>query len=179
MKLKHSLTGLFLAGTLGLATASSPSVDSVSQAGAIGVYDSRAIAVAFVSSTETNDYLSGQMKDLDSMLKRAEARGDHTLAASLRQLGPDMQKRLHQQGFAAAPIDDIMAHVEQHLPQIAKEAGVDFIVSKWELDYQSSLAKPVDLTEAIAKHFDPSAATMRAMRELMAQEPVALEDLKE
>lgn len=179
MTLKQSLSGLILAGTLGLATASSHSQDSAtSDSATIGTYDSRAVAVAFIRSAEMKEYLGGQMQELESMLKRAEAAGDEALASGLRALGPQMQQRFHNQGFGAAPIDDIMALVKAELPAIAKEAGVEFIVSKWELDYQSKRAQSVDLTERIAQHFKPDAATLRTMRELMGQDPVPAKDLK-
>jgi hypothetical protein len=179
MTIKQSLPSLILLGTLGLTTASSQTADpTASMAATIGVYDSRAVAVAFIRSAETSEYLSGQMKDLDAMLKRAKVSGDAELAASLEKLGPQVQRRFHEQGFGAAPIDDIMVRVKAELPQIAKQAGVDFIVSKWELDYQSEQAEAIDLTEAIAEHFHPDEATLRAMRELMKQDPVPIEKLK-
>jgi 1,4-dihydroxy-2-naphthoyl-CoA synthase len=46
------------------------------------------------------------------------------------------------------------------------------------LDYQSEQAEAIDLTEAIAEHFHPDEATLRAMRELMKQDPVPIEKLK-
>ena len=41
------------------------------------------------------------------------------LAADLNALGPAMQQRFHHQGFGGAPVDDILARIEDRLPAIA------------------------------------------------------------
>ena len=89
------------------------------------------------------------------------ARAPGTPGAALDALGPAMQKRLHEQGFGTAPVDDIIARIEDKLPDIAKEAGVDVIVSKWTLTYRSPAAKFVDVTGLIAAEFDPDAVSWR------------------
>ncbi|MBC8405005.1 MAG: hypothetical protein H8E15_07250 [Planctomycetes bacterium] len=144
----------------------------------VGTYDSRAIAIAFIRSEKMSEYLQKQMADFGTLRQRAVDQGDHDLVKSLDEIGPAMQRKFHEQGFSGASIDDILATIESRLPAIAKEAGVDLILSRWEIDYRSSSAQALDLTELIAAEFKPNEATLKAMREIMKTEIVPANQLK-
>ncbi len=75
-------------------------------------------------------------------------------------------------------MDDIIARIEDKLPGIAKEAGVDVIVSKWTLAYRGPAAEFVDVTDLLAAEFDPDEATRKGIREIVETEPVPLDQLK-
>ena len=141
----------------------------------VGTFDSRAIAVAYVHSDGFKERLRALMADLE----RAKAAGDGELVAELEALGPAMQKRIHQQGFGTAPVDDIIARIEDELPRIAGEAGVDMIVSKWALAYRGPSAQSVDVTDRLAAEFDPDEATLKTIREIVATEPVPLDEIED
>lgn len=106
----------------------------------VGTFDSRAVAMASVRSTAFTEYLRAQKADVGQAIERAKAAGDQSLLADLDALGPAMQKRIHEQGFGTAPVNDILAMIRDKLPRIAKEADVDVIVSKWNLTYRSPAA---------------------------------------
>ena len=42
------------------------------------------------------------------------------------------RKQSHRQGFSTAPVDEILEHIKDDLPKIAKKAGVGSIISKWD-----------------------------------------------
>ena len=71
-----------------------------------------------------------------------------------------MQHRMHQQGFSTGSVTEIMEKISDALPEIAREAGVSVIVSKWEITYESSAADLVDLTSQLVALFDPSEQTL-------------------
>jgi hypothetical protein len=144
----------------------------------VGTFDSRAVAVAYVQSGAFRDYLAAQQADVAQVLERARTAGDEKLVAELEALGPAMQKRLHEQGFGTAPIDDIIARIEDRFPDIAKEAGVDVIVSKWTLTYRSPAAKFVDVTGLIAAEFDPDERTLRMIQSTVETEPIPLDKIE-
>ncbi len=143
----------------------------------VGTFDSRAIAVAYAQSETFRSYLGAVKPEISSALEHAKAAGDRELIAGLEALGPTMQKRLHGQGFGTAPVDDILARIEDKLPGIAAEAGVDLIVSKWVLTYRDPAAKSVDVTDLIAAEFAPSERTWKMIHSTVETEPVPLEEL--
>jgi hypothetical protein len=143
----------------------------------VGTFDSRAVAVAYVQSDAFRDYLVAQQADVAQALERARTAGDEELAAELAALGPAMQKRLHDQGFGTAPVDDIIARIQDKLPGIAKEAGVDVIVSKWTLTYRSPAAKFVDVTGLIVAEFDPDERTLKMIQSTVETDPVPLDEI--
>ena len=147
------------------------------QAVMVGTFDSRAVCVAYVQSEAFNSYLREQKADIDHAIERARAQGDVDLVADLEQLGPAMQKRLHESGFGTAPVDDILARIADELPAIAEEAGVDLIVSKWQLTWQAPGTELVDVTDLLVAAFDPSERTLESVEQLRRHDPVPLDQL--
>jgi hypothetical protein len=143
----------------------------------VGTFDSRAVAVAYVQSDAFGEYLLAQKSDVAQILDRAKTAGDKKLVAELGALGPAIQKRLHEQGFGTAPVNDIIARIQDKLPNIAKEAGVDVIVSKWTLTYRSPAAKFVDVTSLIAAEFDPNERTLKMIQSTVEAEPISLGEI--
>lgn len=169
-------TDLLLAGLLALALGAQGVAEaSENPTAVVGTFDSRAIAVAYVQSGAFREYLVAQKTDVDQALERAMAAGDESLVAQLSALGPAMQKRLHEQGFGTAPVDDILARIEDRLPAIAEEAGVDLIVSKWTLNYRNPEVRFVDVTDLIAAEFEPSERTLKMIRSTVESEPIPID----
>lgn len=139
----------------------------------VGTFDSRGVLFAYVASAEFKQ----EMAALHAELEQARKAGDDERVAELDALGPQMQERIHAQGFGTAPVDDIIARFEDRLPTIAEETGVDVIVSKWTLSYSSPTAKFVDVTEQLAAEFNPDEATLERMHELLATDPLPPEQL--
>lgn len=141
----------------------------------VGTFDSRAIAIAYVQSDGFQAFLAGKHAEL----ARAREAGDAAQVAALEAFGPQLQERLHRQGFAAAPVDEIVARIADDLPRIAERRGVDVIVSKWALAYRRPGAKLVDVTDDLAACFEPSEKTWKSIHEIVRQDPVPLEQLEQ
>ena len=180
MKKLHAGMGLLLGGLLVLTLAAQePAVSPQAPRVVVGTFDSRAIAVAYIRSDAHAKRLNKLRAEVEAALAEARAAGDEARVAELEARGPALQRKAHQQGFSTAPVDDILVHVEDQLPAIAKEAGVDVIVSKWVLTYKRPTASFVDVTEALVAEFDPDEATMKVIKQLLATDPVPLDQLGE
>lgn len=176
----QSGTGVLLGGLLVLTLGASkaPATGEPPKV-VVGTFDSRAIAIAYIRSDDAEEYLRAQKADVERVLGRARAAGDLELVAALDALGPGMQARIHEQGFGTAPVDDILARIEDRLPEIAKAAGVDLVVSKWALAWRDPAAQVVDVTEPLAAAFEPDAETWKVIRSIVKTDPVPRDQLKE
>jgi hypothetical protein len=87
------------------------------------------------------------------------------------------QRRLHEQGFSTGSVIGIMTRVKESLPAVAKEAGVDIIVSKWEVNYQSSNIEVVDVTDKVAALFHTSERGKQWLQQIPKQPPVPIEQI--
>jgi len=117
----------------------------------IGVYDSRAVAIAYGGSP----CMEEKMAKLKERMKAAKEAGAADEIARLETEGKSLQAALHKQAFSGAPVDDLLHCLP--LPDIQKEAGVARLVSKWnkaELEKYSE-AKTVDVTMALVDAFHP------------------------
>ncbi len=72
----------------------------------------------------------------------------------------------------------MLGHIRDQLPDIARRAGVDVIVSKWAITYSAPGAKFVDVTDLIIEPFEPSERTRRIIRELRERPPRPLEEIE-
>ena len=141
----------------------------------IGTFDSRALAMAYYRSEPFRRH----MTDLHRQLDEAKANGDDERVQELERHGPELQRLVHRQGFSTWPVDNILEKIEAEIPQIAAQAGVDVIVSKWDIVYQQSGLEFVDVTDLIVVPFEPSEETLQVIREIREQEPVPVEELTE
>ena len=131
----------------------------------LGVFESRAIAVAYVPSR-----FSTAVKKLMEEYKKAEASGDTKRMEELKKEGSRQQDRLHRQGFGNAPVDDLLEHIKGSFPDVCKAAGVDAIVTG--VVYRSAGVETVDVTDLLAKPFEPSAKTLQHIEELKKHPPL-------
>jgi hypothetical protein len=82
----------------------------------VGVYDNRAIAVAYAPSKY--NLVQDKMKQYEE----AKKAGDSARAKELQDWGAKHERQLHRQGFGRVPVDDLLAHVKDRLPEIARKA---------------------------------------------------------
>jgi hypothetical protein len=136
----------------------------------VGVYDSRAVAVAFAQSAQNRAVLDDLMRQ-HSEAKRANAT---ERVAALEAKGAAMQERLHRQGFSTASIADILKPIAEQLPAIAQQAGVDVLMSKWDVAYRGAHVEFVDVTEAMIAPFAPTPEVRKMIDSLVDQEPLSL-----
>ncbi len=82
--------------------------------------------------------------------------------------------------FSAAPVDDILKHIANRLPEIKKLAKVNLIVSKWNTQalakYKS--AKQVDVTMLLVEAFKPNARQKKSAIGIQKRNPIPLEKMK-
>lgn len=139
----------------------------------IGVYDSRAVAVAFGRSPECAQSFQKIRADFD----KARADKDEARMKELENAGSWAQIRLHQQGFSTAGVANILAKVKDQLPAVAREAGVVAIVSKWETPYLDPSIEIVDITLPVARLFHPDEQTLEILEEMKSQDPIPFDEL--
>ena len=139
----------------------------------IGVYDSRAIAIAYSGGAHNDQIMQKKSKEK----KKAEQAGDTHEANQIEAWMTHVSIKRHSQAFSTAPVHDLLRFVKMRLPQIAKEAGVDVIVSKWEFDFLSSDAEVTDVTMLLVKAYDPKPETIVSINKIMKTKPLTPEEI--
>jgi hypothetical protein len=134
----------------------------------IGVFDSRAVALAWARSDEGTQVFN----QIRAEYEKAKAANDEKRMKELEQEGQWQQVRLHQQGFSTGPVDEILAKVKDKLPEIARQERVTAIVSKWELAYSEQGVELVDVTLPLVKLFHPGEQVLKWVEEMKNQPPV-------
>ena len=152
-------------------------VDKNGQSGMrIGIYDSRAVAVAFAHSEWNEERLNAKMTEMEE----AKAAGDTEKIKELDKWGNAQQAKLHRQGFSTAPVDDILEYIKDSLPQIAADANVVALVSKWDKKaikpYKS--VEQIDVTDRIVAEFDPDEKRLKMIEQLKEKKPIQLWQLE-
>lgn len=141
----------------------------------VGTFDSRAVAMAYYRS----EAFIRQMKDLRAEYEKAKAAEDEKRVKELEVEGPAQQELMHKQGFGTWPVDNILEKIKGKIPEIARQADVDVIVSKWNIVYQGSGVELVDVTDLMVKPFDPDEETLKIVKDIQTMDPVPLEELKD
>ena len=140
----------------------------------VGVYDSRAIAIAYGNS----DHWGKILKEKQAALEQAKKDGDTEKVKDIQAWGPAQQAQAHLKAFGTAPVHECFDCVKDKIPDVAKAAGVDVIVSKWEFDYMSPDADVVDITMELAKLFNPSERGWKSIKSLKKWKPYSHEKLQ-
>lgn len=157
---------------LGLTTITLPAQMPVGEL-RVGVYDSRAIAVAYAGSSE----FAATLKQAKADYQTAKQANDEKRMAEIRNRMKLQQRRMHEQGFSTGSVASIMDSIKDSLPAVAKSAGVDLIVSKWEVNYQSSPVKTVDVTDKLVALFHPNERSAKWAKEIQQKPPIPIEDI--
>jgi hypothetical protein len=155
--------------SLGLTSAT----QTAAEAGAklrVGVYDSRAIAIAYGNS-EFNEVVKVR-KEYDA----AKAAGDKKRIEELEEWGPRHQRQLHRQGFGRVPVTDLLEHVRDRLPEVAQKTGVDVIA--FECNYLGPGVEEVDITAELAMLFNPSKKALEWIEDMKNVEPLDLDEIE-
>jgi len=137
----------------------------------IGVYDSRAVAVAFAGSAEQQK----QLQELKAAHRKAKEVGDFEKVAQLEADGKALQQKAYQQAFSTAPVDDLLAHIANSLPEIQKAADVTTLISKWD---EAKLkkhagAETVEVTMELVDAFQPSERQRQSALEIQQRKPIS------
>ncbi len=139
----------------------------------VGVYDSRCVAIACFSSEWWNSQVREKMKEMEA----AKAAGDEQKAKELEQWGSQNQQKAHLMGFGTAPVKQWLTPVEKELATVAQEAGVDIILSKWQIDYQVDGAQFVDVTDAIVALYKPGEKALKSVEAIKKTKPISEQEI--
>lgn len=141
----------------------------------VGVYDSRAVAVAYANSTEFKE----AMKTIEADHKNAKETKNQKRVKEIENQMISRQRRAHEQGFSTGSVAPIMETVKDRLPEVAKQSGVQLIVSKWELNHQSPEIEVVDITDKIVALFQVSERGLKWSKEIQQKPPLPIEKITE
>jgi len=136
----------------------------------VGVYDSRAVAVAYCG-TERHE---AEIRRLDEALAKAKRSGD---AAEIKKADGavwEERKRLHRQGFSTHSVDAILGQIPEEVNRVQKDAKVTALVSKWDekklAEYKK--AEKVDVTERLIDAIKPTERQRRFAMDIVKVKPV-------
>ncbi len=140
----------------------------------VGTFDSRAVAIAHVRS----EAFARHLKKIRAEYKKAKAAGDEKRVKALEDQGSAEQELVHKQGFGILPVGNILKKIKGKIPEIAKQADVDLIISRWDLVYQRTGVEFVDVTDLMVQPFDPDKSTLKTIKEVLKRTPIPIEELK-
>ena len=136
----------------------------------IGVFDSRAVAVAFYNSKfSTNQQI---FASLGTRMKEAKGKDDKDAIAKIEREASLRQVMMHEQGFGRGSINNVTGAIKDKLAQLAKSENLSVIVSKWELVFSDADVVSIDVTEKIVDFFEPNEKIKSMMKEIMESEPL-------
>ena len=167
--MKRSIFTVIIACTMLLASAASGQAQQAAKKIRVGVYDNRAITLAYFGS-EFNP-----MEAKKAEFKEAKTAGDSAKIKELEAWGPRFQRQLHFQGFGRAPVDDLLLLVKDKMAEVAKRTGVDLI--GWYPDYTGAEVEVVDITDELVSLFNPTNEKLEEIKQLKGVEPTPLCDL--
>jgi hypothetical protein len=136
----------------------------------VGVYDSRAVAIAYVRSEQFDRIMKAKMAEMEE----AKTTGDTQKIEELEAWGSDHQAKVHRQGFGSAPVDNILEQIKDELAEITKEANVTVLVSKWDKKTlkKYKCAELIDVTDMIAALFCPDEKTLKTIEQMKEKKPI-------
>ena len=134
----------------------------------IGVYDSRAIAIAYANSPTFNT----SAKMLSERMMAAKEKGDKKLVAAIEREGMLRQAMMHEQGFGKGSVIGMIALVKDSIAALAARENVVLVISKWEVAFSEKNVELVDLTGKVVEFFQPNERVRSMLQELPNHEPV-------
>ena len=140
----------------------------------VGVFDSRAIVIAYANS----EMFQNSMKETKEQYRAAKAAGNEETTQAIEARTKAKQEEFHRQAFAATPVTDLLELIKDEIPGIADRAGVDLIVSKWQIVHQVEGAEVVDVTMALIDPFKPNEKALKSIADIKGKMPVSLAELE-
>jgi hypothetical protein len=141
----------------------------------VGTYDSRALAIAYYSSKP----FKRQIKEMRTEYENAKGAGDEKRLRELEIDGSTQQELMHKQGFSIWQVDNILQKIKGEIPEVATQADVDIIISRWAAVYQRTGVEFIDVTRLMVMLFDPDEQTLKMIEDIQKQTPIPLEELKD
>ncbi len=135
----------------------------------IGVYDSRAIAIAWASSAYNT--VSDKMKEMET----AKKAGDKQKVTELEAWGVAHQRMLHFQGFGRVPVGELLKPVEDKLAALIAEKKL--LAITMQCDALGVNTETVDITLDLVRLYDPPARVLTWVEQLKDKAPISLTEL--
>jgi len=139
----------------------------------IGVYDSRAVAIAQANSSEGAAFVKSLRADYD----KAKAAKDDKLVKETELKGKSYQVLGHLRAFSIGSVSEILALHKAEVGKIAQEAGVSAVVSKYELMVVGPDVETVDVTAQLCKMFNPTDQAMKWIADVPNHQPLSMLDV--
>lgn len=139
----------------------------------IGIFDSRAVAIAYAHTKGFTDAVKAARVDYD----QAKLDNDDQKMKAIQDRMKLLQRRMHEQGFSTASVAGILAKVKDALPEIARQEGVQVIVSKWELNAFDPNVTVVDVTDDLVALFHPDEKTLKWVKSIQKAAPVSIDQI--
>lgn len=139
--------------------------------GRIGIYDSRAVAVAYAGSPVHE----AQLRASQAEREKARAAGDSAAVARIDVEGRAQQEKLHRQAFGTAAVDDILARIPDEVERLKRAERVADLISKWDAAAlaKAGAAERVDMTAALIDALHPNARQRERAVAIQRTQPVA------
>lgn len=135
----------------------------------VGIYDSRAVAYAWFSSSNSLQSIAKMVREARAAKAAGDSKQFEEMRANLRRL----QKQMHREVFSTAPAVEALARLDRRLPEIESAAGVSALVSKWDnaglKKYRG--AEQVDVTDRMVEEFRPTAKQLEMISQLEKSKP--------
>jgi hypothetical protein len=139
----------------------------------IGVYDTRAVALAWGRSKAFNGHLAEVRAEYDA----AKKAGDEKHLKEIDDRMRNAQDKMHWQVFSDWNINDILEVIKPNYAEIARKAGVVALVPK--VSFADDSVEAVDVTMAMVEQFAPDQKTVQMMKEMAKHAPLPLEEMKQ
>ena len=137
----------------------------------VGTFDSRAVTLAGRTADQQAEFFR---RYPEYVAPRAGA-----TPKEVEQWKINLKKRQFRQGFGRGDVSEFLDLIRDEIPKIAEETGVDVIVSKWDIEYQSPKVKLVDVTEALIQPFKPTDERLKIIRDVMAVPAATEKEIRE
>lgn len=139
----------------------------------IGVYDSRVVVFAWSRSNYFREHLDKIRQHGDSVMKT----NDTLKIKEVSIQGMSYQHLLHQMVFSNGSAARIIDLVKDKLLDVARQADVKIVLSKYELCYQDPSVEIVDLTTQVSQLFNPTENIDKMVGEITKSQPIPLDEL--
>lgn len=136
----------------------------------IGVYDSRAIAIAFANSPAGAKYVA-QLQERD---KNAKASKNDSLHQAIVKEALAHQTLNHLRAFSYGSVAEILAGYKNEMDALAKKHNVVTIVPKFELLCCQNDIEVIDITEDLAKVFNPTEQGLKWVAGIKGVKPLPM-----
>lgn len=122
-----------------------------------------------------------KIKDLAKSAKEAKAAGDMVRFRDMEVELKNEQDQNHPWAFSTAPVDSILALMQNRMDEVQRTTRVGRLVSKWDAPTltQYKQAEQIDVTDDLLRDFRLNEKQMKVIADICKQKPLALDKAQE